>query len=241
MRSGLLYVSFGTLVARLIDVRPATAALVLGLAASAAACASPDTTPSGTPAAQSRTVTLWASAAPAQPRGMAPSRLAVRPGPVCAGPAGIAKPATSGRQPIPDPQPTRADPQPDAADPQPDAADPQPSTEPEAAARARRALEAANPPVPRRGPVPADAAAVAESCARILRLELTLLIGGRGGRPAEPALRRTLARQGLSGIAVGDESAFAASTGAACVHGVFTAEGPQLSIGPIAANRTCSL
>jgi len=82
---------------------------------------------------------------------------------------------------------------------------------------------------------------VAETCARILRLELTLLVGGRGGSPAEPALRRTLALQGLTGIIVGDESAFAASTGAACVHGVFTEEGPRLSIGPLAANHTCSL
>lgn len=225
MRSGLLHVICGTPVAKLIDVRPSTAALVLGLTASLTACARPGNTPPGTPAATSRPATLWASLAPAQPEliasaqpaliGSAPGRVGLRPGAVCDGRVGrIPRPATT----------------------KPDL---QLSAESDAAARSRRALEAANPPIPRRGPVQGDAAAIAESCVRTLRLELTLLTGGRGGRPGEPALLRTLTSQGLSGITVGNESAFAASTGTACVYGAFTAEGPELSIGPLAANGTC--
>jgi hypothetical protein len=206
-------VSFGTSIAKLIDVRPATAAVVLGLIASLTACARPGDTPSGTPAAPSRTVTLWASAAPAPPKGALPSRLAMRPGPSCAGPAGIEKPTTT--KPAP-----------------------RLSPEPEATARARRALEAMNPPVPRRGPLPDPVAAAAEGCARTLRLELTLLTGGRGGTPAEPELRRVLTQQGLSGITVAGD-AFGAATGKACVHGVFTADDVELSIGPLDANGTC--
>jgi len=200
-------------------VRLSTAALVLGLTASLTACARPGSTPTGTPEATSRPATLWASLAPAQPEliGSAPGRLGLRPGAACDGRAGrIPPPATT-------------------------TPDPQPSAESEAAARARRALEAANPPVPRRGPIQGDAAALAESCVRTLRLELTLLTGGRGGRPEEPALLRTLTSQGLSGITVGSGAAFAASTGAACVYGTFTADGPELSIGPLAANGTCHL
>ncbi|RSM48833.1 hypothetical protein DMB66_45895 [Actinoplanes sp. ATCC 53533] len=160
---------------------------------------------------------MWASLAPAQPEliGSAPGRVGPRPGAVCDGRAGrIPRPPTT-------------------------TPDPQLSAESDAAARARRALEAANPPIPRRGPVRDDAAAIAESCVRTLRLELTLLTGGRGGRPGEPALLRTLTSKGLSGITVGKESAFAASTGTACVYGTFTAEGPELTIGPLAANDTC--
>ena len=202
---------------------------MLVLTASLAACARPGDTPAGTPAAASRPATLWASPAPAQPEligsalarpaliGSAPGRVKLRPGAVCDGRVGkTPRPATT----TPDPQLT---------------------AESEAAARSRRALEAANPPIPRRGPVRGDAAAVAESCVRTLRLELTLLTGGRGGRPGEPALMRALTSQGLSGITVGNGSAFAASTGTACVYGTFTAEGPELSIGPLATNGTCRL
>ena len=205
--------SFGTPVAKLIDVRSATAAIVLGLTASLTACARPGNTPSGTPTATSRTVTVWATAAPAPPIGLVPSRLATTPGPACgSSTTGVRKPPAT-------------------------TPDPQISPESEAAARARRALEAANPPVPRRGPVPDEAAA--ESCARTLRMELTLLTSGRGETPQEPALRRTLTAMGLSGITVGAGSAFAASTGTACVYGTFTADGPELSIGPLGADGTC--
>jgi len=188
---------------------------VLGLAASLTACARPGDTPSGTPTAASRTVTRWASAAPAQPRGLVPSRLAVRPGPAC------------GTRPTGVPKPSAATP------------DPRVSADSEAEARARRALAAANSPVPRRGPVRDEV--TAESCARTLRLELTLLTGGRGEAPRVPALHRTLAAVGLSGVTVGDGSAFAASTGTDCVYGTFTGAGPELSIGPLAANGTCRL
>lgn len=220
--------SFGTAVAKLIDVRLATAALVvLGLAASLPACARPGDTPAGTPPAASRPATLWASLAPAPPEligsaparpsviGVVPDRLRLRQGAVCDGRAGKT------------PRPAVSTP------------GPPPSPESEAAARSRRALEAANPPIPRRGPVRGDAATIAEFCVRTLRLELRLLTGGRGGRPEEPALRRMLTSQGLSGITVGEGSAFAASTGTACVYGVFTAAGPELSIGPPAARGTC--
>jgi hypothetical protein len=57
--------------------------------------------------------------------------------------------------------------------------------------------------------------------------------------PAEPALLRTLTSIGLSGITIGDGSAFAGSTGTACVYGVFTPAGPELSIGPLPASGTC--
>ncbi len=212
----------GTPGAKVIDVRLSAAALVLGLTASLTACAHPGNTPSGTPAAGPRTATLWASARPAQPAEIAPatpSLLRLRPRPACDSRGGG----------IPAPATTTTTPQ------------PQTSAEGEAAARARRALEAANPPLPRRGPVQGDAATVAESCARMLRLDLTLLTGGRGGPPKEPALHEALARQGLSGITVGNGSAFAASTGTACLYGVFTTEGPELSIGPLAADGTCRL
>jgi hypothetical protein len=54
-------------------------------------------------------------------------------------------------------------------------------------------------------------------------------------------LRRTLTATGLSGISIGEESAFAASTGDACVHGTFTPHGSDLSIGPPAADSACHL
>lgn len=80
---------------------------------------------------------------------------------------------------------------------------------------------------------------MAESCAQTLRQELTLLTAGRAGRPDESALQRTLTAMGLSGISIGRESDFAASTGDACIYGTFTAKGPELSIGPLTPNDTC--
>jgi hypothetical protein len=80
---------------------------------------------------------------------------------------------------------------------------------------------------------------MAESCVRTLRQELTLLTAGRAGRPDESALRRTLTAMGLSGISMGRESDFAASTGSACIYGTFTPEGPELSIGPLTRNSAC--
>jgi hypothetical protein len=109
----------------------------------------------------------------------------------------------------------------------------------EAAERARRALEAANPPLPRRGPLPAAAAARAEACARHLSPQLNLLM--RDTAPLdERALRRFLTREGLTGIGIGPGPSFAGATGAACVYGSFTADGPELSIGPPGPDGSCS-
>jgi hypothetical protein len=219
MRSGLLLVSFDTTVGKLIDVRPSTAALVLGLTASLTACARPGDSPSGTPTARSE-VTLMASLAPGPPQVVGPSHFAPVPGTPAVGCGGRRiQPARPARPVSPRPRPTSG-------------------PEFDAAERARRALEAANPPLPRLGPLPSEAAAQAETCARNLSPQLTLLM--HGAVPLdERTLRRFLTGEGLTGVVIGPGLDFAAATGKACVHGHFTADGPALSIGPPAANGTC--
>lgn len=206
--------SFGTPIAKLIDVRLVTATLVLGLAASLTACARPGNTPSGTPEATSE-VTLAASLAPAPLPPMQPV-----PGTPAVGCDG------QRLQPV---RPERV-----ASAPPP----PMTSAQVDAAERTRRALEAANPPLPRRGPLPAAVAARAETCARDLSPELNLLM--RGTAPLdESTLRTFLTGEGLTGIVIGPELSFAGATGQACVHGSFTADGPALSIGPTGPDGGC--
>jgi hypothetical protein len=111
--------------------------------------------------------------------------------------------------------------------------------DPHAAERARRALEAANPPIPQRAPVPPEAVAAAESCARTLQQELTLLAASPGGITDEQSLRRILTSAGLSRILVQPGPAFAAAAGQACVHGTFPSGRPELSIGPQQPDGSC--
>ncbi|WP_148308237.1 hypothetical protein [Actinoplanes friuliensis] len=116
-----------------------------------------------------------------------------------------------------------------------------PGLEPEAQARARRALEAANPPLPRRGPLPEDVAVVAESCARALSLELKLLAANAGNVPDSSSVHRLLTAKGLTGVTTDTRSSFAGAIGDACVHGTFSTDGPELSIGPQSPDGTCLL
>jgi hypothetical protein len=112
------------------------------------------------------------------------------------------------------------------------------SAENDAAARTRRALEAANPPLPRRGPLPSAAAARAETCARNLSPQLTLLMHS-AAQLDEAALRALLTREGLTRVKIGPGPTFAAATGNACVHGSLAGDRPDLSIGPPALDGTC--
>jgi hypothetical protein len=203
-------------VAKLIDVRLTTAAVVLALAGSPTACARPANTPSGTPTAESKTVTLWVSAAPAAPQ--------VVPPPVPGTPAV----GCDGRR-IQPAQPKWVS----SAPPRP-----MTSAEADAVERARRALEAANPPLPRRGPLPSAAATQAETCARNLSPQLNLLMHGPGPFD-EQTLRAFLTREGLTGVVIGPGPEFAAATGNACVHGSLAGERPDLSIGPPGPDGTC--
>ncbi|MEU8614429.1 hypothetical protein AB0C29_41220 [Actinoplanes sp. NPDC048791] len=197
-------------------MRLTTAAVVLALAGSLTACAGPGNTPSGTPTAKSETVTLWASAAPAPPQ-VVPPPVPGTPGVGC-----------DGRR-IQPAQPKRMG----SAPPRP-----MTSAEADAAERARRALEAANPPLPRRGPLPSAAAAQAETCARNLSPQLNLLMHASGPLD-EQTLRALLTREGLTGVAIGPGPNFAAATGTACVHGSLAGERPEMSIGPPAPDGTC--
>jgi hypothetical protein len=153
-----------------------------------------------------------------------PSRLATRPGPPCA-----SRPGTVPKEPPTTPKPPGNGGSGATGAPQPG--------ESGAAERARRALEAANTPFPRRGPLRDEEAA--EACGRALRMELTLLTAGRGEAPEESLLRRTLLTQGLSRITISADSSFAASTGKDCVFGTFTTNGPELTLGPPAADGAC--
>jgi hypothetical protein len=244
-------------------VRPtkAPAAVALTLVATLPACARPGDTPTGTPSAD--VVTMHMSAAPAPPVML--SRIAVPPSwmpagcanPIAARPAPprgartippTPKPATIPGAPnrAPAAIPSAAAALPGAANPgatgpevaelgaaTPDVADS------EAAERARRALEAANPPIPRRAPVPPEAAAVAEACARKLQPELTLLAASPGGLADDKILRTMLTNAGLTTITIQPGPAFAATAGKACVYGTFPNGKPELSIGPQQPNGTC--
>lgn len=222
--------TFRTPIAKLIDVRHIAATLALGLAASLAACARPGNTPSGTPATTSE-VTLMASLAPAPPRVASPPLAAV---------PGTAEVGCDGRrrQPVRPARPMGSAPPRIRPESVPPRIRPTPGAEADAAERARRALAAANPPLPRRGPLPSEAAARAETCARSLSPQLTLLLHGADPLD-EKTLRTFLTGEGLTGVVIGPGLSFAAATGKACVHGSLTADRPELSIGPPAPDGTC--
>lgn len=101
----------------------------------------------------------------------------------------------------------------------------------DAAERSRRTLEQQQTPLPRRGDVPEAAARGAESCARNLSAQLTLLLhSGIGVTPA--TITRLLTNTGLlQPIVEGDR--FAASTGKACVVGRIVDGKAELSIAPL--------
>ena len=198
----------------------APAAVALTLAATLPACAPQGYTPTGTPSAN--VVTLHMSAAPAQPTPGLPSLMAIPPSRIT---IGCDNPVAA--RPVP---PTGA-------------AKPPPATpnvtDSSAAERARRALEAANPPIPRRAPIPPEAAPAAESCARSLQPDLTLLAVSPGGLADEQSLRRVLTSAGLTKIIIQPGPAFAAAAGKACVYGTFPSGKPELSIGPQQPDGSC--
>lgn len=99
--------------------------------------------------------------------------------------------------------------------------------------RMRRALAEQNPPTPRRGSVPDTAVPGAEACVHALQLKFNLLARASGTPPDEEAIGAALRSAGLTKIVVRPGPAFAASTGAACVRGTFTASGPAFSITPL--------
>jgi hypothetical protein len=107
------------------------------------------------------------------------------------------------------------------------------------AQRARRVLAEQHRPTPTRGVVPAAAVPGAEACVYFLRIQFSLLAAGSRAAPAEPAIEAALHSAGLTKIVIHPGPVFAASTGAACVHGSFTAEGPSFVIGPAATDGSC--
>jgi hypothetical protein len=106
--------------------------------------------------------------------------------------------------------------------------------------RARRALAQQDRPVPRRGALPESAVPGAEACVRALEIHFSLLMRGSGIAPSGPAIGAALTSAGLTGIVVGDDASFVASTGAACVHGAITRSGPSFVIGPVTVGGSCA-
>ena len=125
-------------------------------------------------------------------------------------------------------------------------ATPMPSLDPSASfdvndpeQRSRRVLAEQYRPTPRRGVVPESAVPGAEACVLALRMHFTLLTSGSRTVPDERAIGAALSSAGLMKIVVRSGPIFAASTGAACVHGTLTAAGPAFTIGPLAADKSC--
>lgn len=228
-------------------------------------CARPGDTPAGSP---TETVTVWASAAPAERDGsvVGPSAFARRPVPPgadCRDRPITTNPGTAtGRPPTPKPAASAEAVRPGTPNPlasvgagrppkpldsagagRPSTpltsagAAPSAGAAADAAERRRRALAEANPPLPRRAGVPEAAAARAESCARRISPELTLL--SVTGAPDDNAIRQILTTAGLDQVAIRPGPAFAASTGRACLYGTLTSDHPKLSIGPLAPNGSC--
>jgi hypothetical protein len=168
-----------------------------------------------------RTVTVVVSAVGASPAIPVPvasaGRAAVIPAPAASGEATCARGAT----PVP-------------------SLDPSASFDPnDPAQRARRALAEQRRPTPTRGVVAARAIPGAEACVYFLKLQFSLLTAGSRAAPAEPAIETALRSAGLLKIVIRSGPVFAASTGAACVHGSFTAAEPAFVIGPLAAGGSC--
>ena len=104
---------------------------------------------------------------------------------------------------------------------------------------ARRALLRQQVATPRRGPVPDAAVPGAEACIHALEIQFALLMRGSGKKPDQATIESALRSAGLTEVATGSATTFAASTGAACVYGTVTPTGPEFAIGPVLAGRPC--
>jgi hypothetical protein len=87
--------------------------------------------------------------------------------------------------------------------------------------------------------MPETAVPGAEACIYALELHFSLLMSGSRTVPDDEAIRAALNSAGLTKIVVRPGPVFAASTGAACVHGTVTASGPVFAVGPAAADGAC--
>jgi hypothetical protein len=198
------------------------------------------------PAPGSRTAPGIATrpATPSRSRGAGPDDAQPKPAPHGAGPNDAGpKPAPHGAgpndagQPKPGPRGAGTN---EAAQPKPAprGTDPNDFDDPDGVLERRRALEALQSPVPRRGEVPAAAVPAAEACVRLLQAELTLL-GVSAGGPADTAVEAALRRAGLRNPVVKPGPAFAGSTGSACVVGSFAGTRPSLVIAPLDPAGAC--
>ncbi|MDY7087652.1 MAG: hypothetical protein SYR96_21395 [Actinomycetota bacterium] len=70
-------------------------------------------------------------------------------------------------------------------------------------------------------------------------MQFSLLTVGSRTAPEEQAIEAALHSAGLAKIVVRRGPVFAASTGAACVYGSFTATGPTFIISQPAADGSC--
>lgn len=104
---------------------------------------------------------------------------------------------------------------------------------------ARRVLAEQYRPTPRRGAVPQVSIPGAEACVYALMRHFSLLASGSQTVPDARAIDAALRSAGLSRIDVRSGPAFAASTGAACIHGRFTPAGPAFVISPPASGGSC--
>jgi hypothetical protein len=225
--------------------------VAVALSGATAGCARPGNTPAGTP---ETSVTLFASAAPI-PRGQASLRAEIARAPTgtCGTAGGVARaPGAASARPFraaPVPRQPNAAPRtgaPSAAAPATAASRPDGTESVEE--RTRRVLEAQRSAIPRRGNVPADAAARAADCVVILRMELTLRRAS--GTLDENAVRAALTAARLTRVVVGPGLRFAGSTGQACVVGSVPAGGsgagavgdtgnPEIAIAPLRPDGTC--
>jgi hypothetical protein len=195
---------------------PVTATVVALLAG----CAPPGASETGSPAPGSDTVVTVSGAASPTTVVLVPSPAPASaiPAPAPSGEASCARGATL--MPSVDPSTSF-----DINDPQ---------------QRALRVLAEQFRPTPRRGTVPQAAVPGAEACVYVLRLQFSLLTSGFRSVPDASAIDRTLRAAGLAKIVIRPGPVFAASTGAACVYGTFTAAGPAFTIGPLGTDGSCS-
>ncbi|HET6532909.1 MAG TPA: hypothetical protein VFH03_20155 [Actinoplanes sp.] len=106
--------------------------------------------------------------------------------------------------------------------------------------RAERALESQRRTFPVAPNVPAEVAAGAIECARLLQLEFTLRASG-GAPIDEAAIRAALRATGLTKAVVAPGPRFATSTGRACIIGTVTAGRPAMTIAALPPAGTCRL
>jgi hypothetical protein len=105
--------------------------------------------------------------------------------------------------------------------------------------RARRVLAEQNGPTATRGVVPKVAIPGAEACVHALKIQFSLLAAGSRTAPDEQAIEAALRSAGLTKVLIHSGPVFAASTGAACVFGSFTATGPAFIVGPLTTDGSC--